>query len=111
VRQASWLAPERASGPIQRQADDLPPARLELVVVLRRGSRRGRRRDDDDTALGLAFEDTKAVETIAARLNGRRGEGGMNSYSRGSACGSYYLDRAGNVDPGAVELVLDLEWQ
>ena len=35
----------------------------------------------------------------------------MYSCSRGSACRSYYLDRTGNVDPGAVELVLDIEWQ
>ena len=32
-------------------------------------------------------------------------------HSRGSACRSYYPDLTGNVDPGAVELVLDIEWQ
>jgi len=35
----------------------------------------------------------------------------MYSCSRGSAYRSYYLDRTGNVDPGAVELILDIEWQ
>jgi hypothetical protein len=35
----------------------------------------------------------------------------MYSHSRGSAYRSYYLVRTGDVDPGTVELVLDLEWQ
>jgi hypothetical protein len=72
------------------------------------GRRRGLR---DDTVLELAFEDTKAVKTVTARINGRPSEVRMYSYSRGNACRSYYLDRTGNVDPGAVELVLDIEWQ
>jgi hypothetical protein len=67
--------------------------------------------DDDDTVLELALEDTKAVKSIAARINGRRVEVRAFSHSRGSACRSYYLDLTGNVDPGAVELFLDIEWQ
>ena len=67
--------------------------------------------DDDGTVSELAFEGTKAVETVAARINGRRVEVRAYSHSRGSACGSYYLDLTGNVDPGAVELFLDIEWQ
>jgi hypothetical protein len=66
---------------------------------------------DDDTVLELASDDTKAVRTIAARINGRPAEVRMYSYSRRSAERSYYPDRTGNVDPGAVELVLDIEWQ
>jgi len=67
--------------------------------------------NDDNTWLELALEDTKAVISIAARIDGRRVEVRAYSHSRGSACGSYYLDLTGNVDPGAVELFLDIEWQ
>jgi hypothetical protein len=67
--------------------------------------------NDDNTWLELALEDTKAVKSIAARIDGRRVEVRAYSHSRGSACGSYYLDLTGNVDPGAVELFLDIEWQ
>jgi hypothetical protein len=63
----------------------------------------------DDTVLELAFEDTKAVKTVAARIDGRPAKVRMYSYSRGSARGSHYPDRIGNVDPGAVEPVLDIE--
>jgi len=33
------------------------------------------------------------------------------SYSRRSADRSYYLDLTGNVDPGTIELALNIEWK
>jgi hypothetical protein len=66
---------------------------------------------DDDTVLELAFDDPKAVRTITARLNGKAAQVRTYSYSRRSAFKSYYIDLTGNVDPGRIELALDIEWQ
>ncbi len=66
---------------------------------------------DDDTVLELAFDDPTAVNTIAARINGKLAEVRAYSYSRRSAFRSYYLDLTGNVDPGTIELALDIEWK
>jgi hypothetical protein len=101
------LAPERARNPFSGRPTIYRPQGWNWLLSCVGETGGGY---DDDTVLELAFEDTKAVETVAARINGRPAEVRMYSHSRGGACGSYYPDRTGNVDPGAVELVLDLEW-
>ncbi len=66
---------------------------------------------DDDTVLELAFDDPNRVKTISARLNGKPAEVRTYPYSRRSAYHSYYLDLTGNVEPGTIELAVDVEWQ
>ncbi len=66
---------------------------------------------DDDTVLELAFDDPNKVETIGARINGKPIEVKTYPYSRRSAFKSCYLDLTGNVEPGKIELVLDIEWK
>ena len=66
---------------------------------------------DDDTVLDFAFDAPKAAKTMAARINGKPAEVRTYSYSRRSAYKSYYIDLTGNVDPGRIELALDIEWQ
>lgn len=66
---------------------------------------------DDDTVLELAFDDPNTVQTIAARINSQPVEVRTYPYSRQAAYRSYYLELTGNVQPGTIELALDIEWK
>jgi hypothetical protein len=61
--------------------------------------------------LELAFDDPNAVKTIAARINGRPIEVRTYVYSRRADFRSHYIDLTGSVDPGKIELSLDIEWK
>jgi hypothetical protein len=66
---------------------------------------------DDDTVLELAFDDPNNVKAISARINGTPVEVRIYPYSRQGAYRSYYIDLTGNVQPGKIELALEIEWK
>ena len=65
----------------------------------------------DDAVLELAFDKPDAVKTISARINGNPIEVRRYSYPRRTDFGSYYIELTGNVDPGIIELAVDVEWK
>jgi len=65
----------------------------------------------DDTVLELAFDDPNKVKAISARINDKLVEVKTYSYSRKSAYRSHYVDLTGKVDPGMIELAVDIEWK
>jgi len=66
---------------------------------------------DDDTVLELAFDDPNTVKTITARINSRPIQVMTYHCSRKSAYRTHYLDLTGKVEPGNIELSLDIEWK
>ena len=66
---------------------------------------------DADTVLELALDRPNAAKAISARINGRPIDVHKYSYPRRMDYHSYYLELTGNVDPGPVELAVDIEWQ
>ena len=65
----------------------------------------------DDTVLELAFDKPAPFKSIAARINGQPVEVRKYTYPRGSAYSSYYIELTGVVDPGMIELSVDIEWK
>jgi hypothetical protein len=66
---------------------------------------------DDDTVLELAFDDPHAVKSIGARINGRPIEVRVYPCSRRGDFRTHYIELTGNVEPGTIELALDIEWK
>ena len=65
----------------------------------------------DDTVLELAFDKPDPFKSIAARINGQPVEVRKYTYPRGSDYSSYYIELTGVVDPGMIELSVDIEWK
>ena len=64
----------------------------------------------DDTVLELAFDKPAPFKSIAARINGQPVEVRKYTYPRRGDFNSYYIELTGVVDPGSIELSVDIEW-
>lgn len=65
----------------------------------------------EDTVLELAFDQPAPFKSIAAWINGQPVEVRRYTYPRRGDFSSYYIELTGVVDPGRVELRVEIEWQ
>lgn len=65
----------------------------------------------DDTVVELAFDKPASFKSIAARINGQPVEVRKYIYPRRRDFNSYYIELTEVVDPGRIELSVDIEWE
>lgn len=65
----------------------------------------------DDTVLELAFDKPAPFKSMAARINGQPVEVRKYTYPRRGDFCSYYVELTGVVDPGRIELSVEIEWE
>ena len=65
---------------------------------------------DDDTVIELAFTDPARVQSISARLNGQPVSVQRYAYPK-VQWHTFYLELTRVVDPGTIQLELDIEWR